>query len=495
MDRLLTFAGHRDPFVRDRDGKVVREGPVLDLVQHRDFDTVVVLSTQGTASNAADLEHQLKEYHDNLDVQLIVLDIPDPIDYQAILIALRQVLTERLPEWGSDNIYVSVASGTPQMHAAWLLLVAGGELPARVLHTRPPQYVTERKPAVEEIDFSASVFPTVSAPAQAHRIPSPPPNLGRAIEKVGLIGNHPSLEQVVQVAGQVADAAVPVLITGETGTGKELVAHLIHHLSGRPNDRFVTVNAATLGGDLVDSTLFGHEKGAFTGATMQREGAFERADSGTLFLDELGELPTETQAKLLRTLQDGTFERLGGTKQLKTSARLVTATNRNLEAAIKKGEFREDLYYRLSTIQLHLPPLRERRSDIPMLARHFLDEMNDRYDRSLRLSSEAMDELRQASWPGNIRELRRVMERAVLLAGHDTDSLTKVQLEKTDTSDHLPEPQHGFNLRSYLSSESERLYERALEIAEDNQSEAARLLGVSPAAVSKHVRKRERSTD
>ena len=490
MDRLLTFAGHRDPFVV-ADGEIVRDGPVLDVAQHRRFDAILVLSTPTTTTNAEDLKARLRERHSKLEVEHARLAIPDPIDYETILKALRQILSERLPRWGSDNIYVSVASGTPHMHAAWLLLVAGGELPARVLHTRPPQYVTQNKPAVEEVDFSNTVFPTVSAPAHSHTIPSPPADLNSALEKVGLVGSHPSLRETIRVAAQVADAAVPVLITGETGTGKELLAHLIHHLSGRPNDRFVTVNAATLDGDLVNSTLFGHEKGAFTGATNRRSGAFERADSGTLFLDELGELPADTQAKLLRTVQDGTFERLGGGEQLKTSTRLIAATNRNLKEAIDDGEFREDLYYRLNTIKLPLPPLRERRSDIPLLVRRFLDEMNEKYDRSVRVDSSTMDQLRQAPWPGNIRELRNALERAVLLAGDGTVDITKIQINKTDTEVQLPELHYGFNVIEYTRDVKDKLYEQALKKANNNQSEAGRLLGVSAASVSKYVRKRQ----
>ena len=493
LDVLLTFAGHRDPFVTGPEGGIVRDGPVLDLVGHRRFDSVVVLGTPGTADNAARLVAEIEVRHPDVDIEREDLPLDDPTQYDAILVRLGGLVARRLPAWDNANLYVSVASGTPQMHAAWVLLIASGQLPARVLHTRPPRFVTPDKPAVEEVDFLGPAFPEVRARLRPRAVPSPQEPLEAALESVGIVGESPALRAAVQRVAQVAHTSVPLLITGETGTGKELVARLAHRLSGRPKSRLVVVNAAALTGDLVDSALFGHEKGAFTGATTRTAGAFERADGGTLFLDELGELPPETQAKLLRVLQDGTYHRVGGAEPLVSTARIVAATNANIQGEVAAGSFREDLYYRLSTVEVHLPPLRERREDIPVLALHAVDAVAKDHGVSKRLSPSALDGLRRAPWPGNVRDLRRIVTRAVLLAPHDIIGLEDLEVEKARAVTELAEPHDGFDVRAYVDGVRDRLYQRALEITGGNQTEAAHLLGVTSAAVSKYVRERSNS--
>ena len=494
LDLLLTFAGHRDPFVRDKEGTIERDGPVLDLVAQRPFDEVLVIGTPGAAENADGLVAELRGRHPELEVHREDLPLDDPTDYAAILVRLGGLAQRKLPGWTRHNLYVSVASGTPQIHAAWLLLIASGALPARVLHTRPPRFVTPEKPAVQEVDFTGPAFPDVRTRVRPRPVADPPEPLDAALEAVGLVGDSPALRTAVQRSAQVAPTSVPLLITGETGTGKELVAQLTHRLSGRPRARLVVVNAAALTGDLVDSALFGHEKGAFTGATARTAGAFERADGGTLFLDELGELPLETQAKLLRVLQDGTFSRVGGTETIQSSARVIAATNADIRAAVVDGRFREDLYYRLSTIEVHLPPLRDRREDIPALALHAADAVAREHGITKRLSPVALDRLRRAPWPGNVRDLRRVVTRAVLLAPADVVGPDDLELDPPADPSALPTPHEGFDVRRYVDDVRDRLYERALDIAGGNQSEASRLLGVTSAAVSKYVRGRSNSS-
>ena len=494
MDLLLTFAGHRDPYVRGRDGDIERDGPVLDLVGRRPFDEALVIGTPGAAGNTDALVVELRTRHPALDVHREDLPLDDPTDYAAILVRLGGLVQRKLPGWTRHNLYVSVASGTPQIHAAWLLLIASGVLPARVLHTRPPRFVTPEKPAVEEVDFTGPAFPDVRTRVKPRPVPEPSEPLDAALDAVGLVGDSPALRTAVQRVAQVAATSVPILITGETGTGKELVAQLAHRLSGRPRARLVVVNAAALTGDLVDSALFGHEKGAFTGATARAVGAFERADGGTLFLDELGELPPETQAKLLRVLEDGSFSRVGGTDDLHSSARLVAATNADIDTAIAEGRFREDLYYRLSTVEVHLPPLRDRREDIPVLALDAADAVAREHGVAKRLSPHALDRLRRAPWPGNVRDLRRLVTRAVLLAPGDVVGPDDLDLDPPADPSALPDPHEGFDVRAYVDDVRDRLYQRALSLAGGNQSEASRLLGVTSAAVSKYARERSNSS-
>lgn len=232
-----------------------------------------------------------------------------------------------------------------------------------------------------------------------------------------IIGNSPAMQSIFDTVRQVARSRATVLIQGESGTGKELVAKAIHQLSNREKAAFVPVHCAALSSTLLESELFGHEKGAFTGASERRKGRFERADGGTLFLDEIGEIDSSVQVKILRALEERRFERVGGQETIEVDARLVAATNRDLKQMVADGDFREDLYYRLYVVAITLPPLRERTGDIPLLLKHFLDEFNAENGRNLDgFSPEALDLLSAYSWPGNVRELRNVVEQVVVLA-------------------------------------------------------------------------------
>jgi len=237
---------------------------------------------------------------------------------------------------------------------------------------------------------------------------------GRRFEQV--IGNSPALESVLEQVELVAPTDSTVLIHGETGTGKELIARAIHNLSSRCGRSFVKLNCAAIPLDLLESELFGHEKGAFTGAIAQKIGRFELADRGTLFLDEVGDIPPQLQPKLLRVLQEQEFERLGSTRTHQVNVRLVAATNRDLVEMVKRGEFRSDLYYRLNVFPVMLPPLRSRREDIPALVNHFVELYSRRMNRQVEeIPFETMDALSSYHWPGNIRELQNLIERAVIL--------------------------------------------------------------------------------
>jgi formate hydrogenlyase transcriptional activator len=227
----------------------------------------------------------------------------------------------------------------------------------------------------------------------------------------------PAFRDVLALVRTVASTDATVLITGESGTGKELVARAVHDLSGRRSNGFVTLNCAAVPTGLLERELFGHERGAFTGAIASQIGRFERANRGSLFLDEIAEMPLELQPKLLRVLQEREFERLGGVRTIRTDARIVAATNRDLDAAVEDGEFRVDLFYRLSIFPIHIPPLRKRPEDIPLLAEHFVQLFSERLHRVIEsIPAAAMDALTGHWWPGNIRELRNVLERAVILS-------------------------------------------------------------------------------
>jgi DNA-binding NtrC family response regulator len=488
---LLTFTGFHDPYSKGLVGEDEQPGPVLSLLQARSFDLVYLLSTPNTERNTAATAAALKE---RVDLKVVALPLQDPTDYSAILKHLRSVTGTVVEEFPGAEYFISVASGTPQMHACWVLLTTSGEFPARILHIRPPRFVTADRDLVTEIDLTRAEFPVVrvrDAPVEAPDTPAP--DVRTALAELGLVADHPKMVAALEQAAALADSSVPILILGATGTGKELLAKFVHRLSGRPNDNFVALNCASIPKDLAESILFGHKKGSFTGALADQIGKFELADKGTLFLDELGELPLAAQAKLLRVLQDGLVESIGAKKPRKVDVRIVAATNQNLAKAIRQKEFREDLYYRLSVGEIRLPALRERRSDIPKIALHVLDRINTTLKRPRRLSQAALARLQGHSWPGNVRDLQNVLERSARLTRNDVidadDLILTEPVAKDDPLSTLPEPTEGFSIEGFLASARKQMVLRAMESAGGNRSEAARLLGVSPQAVHKYLSK------
>jgi len=303
-----------------------------------------------------------------------------------------------------------------------------------------------------------------------------------------IIGNSREMQAVFDLIAHVSKADTTVLIRGESGTGKELVANAIHYNSHRATGPFIKVNCAALPETVIESELFGHEKGAFTGATAQRKGRFELASGGTIFLDEIGDLSAATQIKLLRVLQEKSFERVGGSQTLHVNVRIITATNRNLEALIEEGKFREDLYYRLNVFPIHLPPLRERKADILLLADHFVEKYNKIHHKNIRrISTPAIDMLMSYHWPGNVRELENCIERAVLLSrddvihGHHLPP-TLQTAEATDT--HLSEI-----LQEALDNLEREMIIEALKESRGNKTKAAKRLGITERIMGLRVEK------
>jgi two-component system NtrC family response regulator len=290
----------------------------------------------------------------------------------------------------------------------------------------------------------------------------------------GVITGSPEMLKICRLIEKVAPADVGVLLLGESGTGKELFARALHELSQRTDKPFSAINCAAIPENLIESELFGHEKGAFTGAIKQSKGKVELADQGTLFLDEVGDIPAGAQVKLLRFLQERVIERVGGRQQIAVDVRVVCATNQNLEELIKDGRFREDLFYRLSELVIKVPPLRERNGDAELLAHSFLQSFNEEQHRSVRgFSSEALAAISTYEWPGNVRELENRVKRAVIMA--EAQRITPVDLDLVPPNE-VPEV---LNLAQAREEAERREIPRALSRAEGNISQAAKLLGVS----------------
>jgi two-component system response regulator PilR (NtrC family) len=312
----------------------------------------------------------------------------------------------------------------------------------------------------------------------------------------GIIGRSPRMRQVFNLIMQAAPSRSTILITGESGTGKELVARAIHANSPRADRSFVTVNSGNLPPDLLESTLFGHVKGAFTGAINPKKGLYDLADKGSIFFDEIGNIPHETQAKLLRVMQEREFMRLGGMETIRVDARIIAATNCDLKEMVDEGRFREDLYYRLHVINIYLPPLRERKDDIPPLVQHFLEKYGEENNKAdIELKPEALDLLMEYSWPGNVRELENVIERAVVLSPTATIGADLIPDHvRTAPTFRIPNfvvPPEGLSFKDVITNVERRLIESTLEAAGGVQKKAAELLKIKPTTLNEMIKRHD----
>lgn len=326
--------------------------------------------------------------------------------------------------------------------------------------------------------------------------------MSRAVKREGFIGRSELMENVFRLVDRVAPARSTVLITGESGTGKELLAKAIHESSPRNDKPFVPVNCSNIPSDLLESELFGHTKGAFTGAVSAKKGLFEVADGGSIFLDEIGDLRPETQVRLLRVIQEREFTPLGDTKPVKVDVRIIAATNIDLKEAVKNGQFREDLYYRLSVVPIELPPLRERRDDILPLSQHFIRKYSEENGRNIdeKVSPEVLALLEKYYYPGNVRELENIIERAVVIA--PTDELTieclrpevrdpetaRNAIRESEGSSENIDIAHGVNFYDEVRGFETDLIRRALEQTGGHQSRAARLLGLNATTLNSKIK-------
>ncbi|NVI97492.1 sigma-54-dependent Fis family transcriptional regulator [Myxococcus sp. AM009] len=393
-----------------------------------------------------------------------------------------------MPKVGGMEVLGTIRAANPDVPV--IIITAHGTVDSAVDAIKAGAFDYITKP-FDQAELSSVVAKAAKTNESARRSVRPDVKARAAI-----IGDSSTIQEVYKIIDKVADTPSTVLITGESGTGKELIATALHGASSRRDKPFIKINCAAIPNTLLESELFGYERGAFTGAVTSKPGRFELADEGTLFLDEIGEIPVEMQVKLLRALQEGEFERVGGIKTTRVDVRLVAATNRDLQAEIEAGRFRKDLYYRLAVVPISLPALRERRSDIPMLARHFVEKYNRRLNKKIEgIADDAMALLQGYAWPGNIRELENLIERVLLFA--DGPLIT---------ARDLPEPvrqgtsvQAGANLASAVASidvptgevglkdivrmkaaELERdLIVKKLEETGGNVTRAARLLQIS----------------
>jgi DNA-binding NtrC family response regulator len=342
---------------------------------------------------------------------------------------------------------------------------------------------------------STALLKTVNKALEKQRLATENDRLRRQIQQQrgtsALLGDTPAIRSVKELVRQIAGTDVAVLIQGESGTGKEVVADIVHNLSARRDKPFVKLSCAAIPETLLESELFGHERGAFTGAAAAKPGKFELADGGTLLLDEIAEMSPQLQAKLLRVLQDGRFQRLGSTRECRADLRLISATHADIPTAVKQRTFRKDLYYRINTVHILLPPLRDRRDDIPLLASHFLHRFAAEMQKNVRsIASVAMDQLRVQTWPGNVRELEHVIERAVALATSDTITSFSFSPAVSDTPTALESAPSGpaisIPVGTTVDEATKRLVAATISQCGGNKLKAARILGIPPRTMYRH---------
>lgn len=466
-------------------------GPTKTLLTTQSFDEIHLLSTYAASWN--------KAFAKWLDVptRIVPVELRHPTDYKAIFKLADEELAKvkQRKDWHDINLCIHLSPGTPAMAAVWLLL-GKTRYPATFFETfGGKSWITE-----VPFDLTIDVLPELLKTPDAYlqHLASQSPEQVEGFEDI--VGDSRAIRTAVGRAKRAAMRGVAILLLGESGTGKELFAKAIHNASPRRDKPFLAINCAALSKTLLESELFGHMRGAFTGAERERKGAFELATGGSIFLDEIGETDLDTQAKLLRVLQpisdEGpsvrTIRRLGDDKDRKVDVRIIAATNRDLHKAIREGTFREDLYYRIATITVTLPPLRERRSDIAKIAEKLLDQINRQFAseepsyRHKSLCAAAISFVKRHDWPGNVRQLNNVLVQASALADGDVLDRSDLVAALGEMSgggsplDRLLDAPigDGFDLEDFLNTIQRHYLQRAMDQANGVKAEAARLLGL-----------------
>jgi len=401
------------------------------------------------------------------------------------------ILDVMLPEMGGLEVLDELKKSDPDLVVLMITAFASLETAITAMKKGAFDYVTKPFKHEEVLHILKNALNQRRLQDENRQLRTALRDQGRFTE---IVGKSPRMQQVFGLITQAAPSRSTILVVGESGTGKELVAKAIHANSPRSDKAFVVVNSGSLPPDLLESNLFGHVKGAFTGAVYAKKGLFELADKGTLFFDEIGNIPLETQAKLLRVMQEREFMRLGGVDVLRGDVRIVAATNSDLRRAVEEGRFREDLYYRLNVIAVQLPPLRQRKEDIPALVNHFVEKYAKENDKPVAgVSPEALQALMDYDWPGNVRELENVIERGVVLTTEPRIGRELIPDHvRTAPSFHVPNmtvPPEGISLKDVVGSFERRLIESTLESTGGVQKEAARLLGLKPTTLNEMIKR------
>ena len=484
-DFLISWIGATDLRAQQGEAKTGL-GPIAQAAIKREYDQIVLINDYGE-SEAKKFSAWLRS-HSNAEITIQHFTLASPTDFGEIHQAVTKAVTSIIQQYGEDaNLTFHLSPGTPAMAAVWILL-AKTKFPAKLIES-------SREHGIKDVsipfDISAEFFPDILKKSDqtlqelAAGLPAEAPEFSDIKYRSEV------MQQVIIKARRVALHSIPVLIEGESGTGKELFARAIHAASPRKDKPFIAINCGAIPKELVETELFGHEKGAFTGATSSRPGHFEAAHTGTIFLDEIGELPKDIQVKLLRTLQENEVKRVGATKTISIDTRIIAATNRTLIEEIASGSFREDLFYRLAVAVLKLPPLRERTGDISLLTDRILEQINQGSSgipgfKHKKLSPSARNLIINHQWPGNIRELQNTLTRAVVWSTNKEISESDIKEAILEVPDNNKARQnalnlplgHDVNLPEIMKDVATHYLEKALEENHGNKSRTAKTLGL-----------------
>lgn len=409
----------------------------------------------------------------------------NPTDYNTVYPAMYKAVNDILTENINAEYTISLTSGTPTMHACWIFLQQGGVIKANLIQIA-------RDGIISEVDFNLDDFPQIKKVAN---IKTEISRLAREniqlkdrlkLQHDFIIGECPEIQKVKAQIQIFAETPIPIFITGETGTGKELVAEAIHFNSQRKEHRFVPLNCGAIPANLFESELFGHKKGAFTGAIADKDGKFKIADKGTIFLDEIADLPLDMQVKLLRVLQEGAFMPVGGSQEIKVDVRIISATNQDIKKTVKDGKFREDLFYRLVHTEIKLPPLRKRGNDKNLIANYLLQQLNQKHRTTKSLAESAIQKLSAYNWPGNIRQLKNCLEATYFYTNDKIEASHLNFIDIVATTTKIEIPDLGIDLENEILPQ---YYQAALNKTNGNAEQAARLLKLEPHTFRARLRK------
>lgn len=497
---LFTIVGNHDPYSGSE------YGPILSFISNVDFSHIYLFCTGPQYfERAKTIEQEFASISPSVRFSFISLELKSVIDYEEIYIKIKSAVKKILDSINQRerdtpaDISILLDPGTPQMQTCWFLLARSGFLKARLYQGIPPRFsggiykymiVNPESRILPEISGSENLKPDTGKKPDNQWIS------GTAEKPV--TGSSPIYKSVLDKAAQVSKYDISVLITGETGTGKGIIARMIHDKSSRSSMPFLPVNCSGISPALAESEFFGHVKGSFTGADRSRTGQFRAAEGGTIFLDEIGDLPLEIQPKLLRVLEEKVVIPVGGEKEHKTDVRVIAATNRDLLELIAGGKFRRDLYERLNQITIEVPPLREHSEDIKELAETFLSEWNSRYGESKYFSEDTYSMLSDYTWPGNIRQLKNTVSALCCTSISDQimtellpqEILSWFKISGVSSPLEIDIPDEGFNIKTVIYNYEKEIYRKALEKTDGNRENAAKLLGINPPAFRKALRER-----
>lgn len=525
-DRLIAFVDLKDPFMPGPIAGEDRPGPVLSVAEARNFSSAILFHTPHTRQNAEATVAVLADRHPRCEVSLRQLAVSDPKDYSALMGTVALEIGQLQRAWFPALNYLCVSSGTAEMRAVWFLLTASGLLEAKLLHVGSPAEPLFGAANVREIELQSAEWASLrdllmpldyfaaepsgkrtgtlfalnldrrtASKSSVAASPAIDGELEEALKEIGIVITSAVMQAAAERVHIAAGTDQSILILGETGTGKDMFARLVHRLSARRDGPMIGVNCAAIPESLIDSHLFGHLKGSFTGAVNTQKGKFELANGGTLFLDEVGELSLDAQARLLTAIDKKEVDPIGSTKTSKVDIRIIAATNRDLAGEVAEKRFRADLYFRLNQIPIRLSPLRERVAEIPHLAVAIMNRINSVRSKRSQLSKQALRRLEEHSWPGNVRELDSTLQRSVALSSADILLPEHILIDPlpsaSDPLTSLPEPAPGFSLKRYVTQVKHQLILKALARTQNNQAAAAGLLGMSKQAINQFLKKEE----